>query len=96
MNFFECVAERLDQAQSVLDALPSKGEDPQLCWLERQLMNIISQLMAITADLEAGCSIVEMGLYTDVEFEEMIDDLGREITNLKGIIQTVKMLGNFL
>lgn len=97
MSLLDCVTERLEQAQSVLGELPGgKGANPQLLWLERQLANIISQLLALAADIEAGCSISDFGFFTDNEFQEMMDDLGAEIANLKGMIQTLKMIGRGL
>lgn len=94
MGLLDCVTERLEQAQSVLSELPDgMGPDPQLLWLERQLANIVSQLLAIAADIEAGCSVSEMGLGSNDEFQEMMEDLGTEIANLKGMIRTLKMLG---
>lgn len=94
MSLLACVTERLEQAQSVSDELPeSKSADPYLLWLERQLANIISHLLALAADLEAGCSISDFGVFTDDECREMMQDLGVEIANLKSMIRTIKMLG---
>ena len=97
MSLLDCVTERLEQAQSVLGELPdSKGANPQLLWLERQLANIVSQLLAMTADIEGGCSISDIGLFTDDEFQEMMEDLGTEIANLKSMIRTLKMMDKCL
>ena len=94
MSLLACVTERLEQAQSVSGELSgSKGANPRLLWLERQLANIISQLLALVADIEAGWSISDMGLFTDDEFREMMEDLGVEIANLRGMIRALKMLG---
>lgn len=97
MDLSTCVTERLESAQEVFKELPEGLGQPnpfagRLVWLERQLANLIAQLQAMQADIEAGCSILEMGYLSEDEFQEMLDDLGIEIANLKGMVRTLKML----
>ena len=92
MNVLECVLDRLEQAQAAFCDCPhtNVGTDPQVLWLERQLTSIILHLQALAADVADGFSISEMGLFTDDEFHEMMEDLRVEISCLKAMIRSLK------
>lgn len=88
------VEENLYTARSVRTELNSAGvkNDPQLFWIERQLDNLVSRLVALLADIESGCTPEYMGFLGD-EFEEMMSSLSSEIACLKSMLQNRKILG---
>jgi hypothetical protein len=94
MGFSKILNELLKDAQSSLNGLPADGlsDQERLRWLERQLQGLVSHLKALLADIEAGCTLQNLGFGGEADFSDMVADLGIEIANLKGLIQTAKML----
>ena len=82
----------LEDAQAALKGLPRAGvaDSPRTLWLERQLAYLVSQLQALI-DIEAGCSLSDLGFFGQ-EGEERIGDLALEISTLRGMIQTARMI----
>lgn len=83
----------LEDAQRSLSDLPNTGVavSPRVLWLERHLAHLVSQLQALLLDIEAGCSLSDLGFFGE-EGEERIGDLAIEISSLKGMIQTARMI----
>jgi hypothetical protein len=83
----------LKDAEAAVGELPAgERRSERLQWLERQLANIVAQLNAFMADLDSGWSIYDLGFCGDEEFEEIVDDFGRQIANLKGLIQVAMLV----
>lgn len=94
MDVSSGLAERLKEAEEALDELPDgEVKSERLRWLERQLANVVAQLQAIMADIDSGLSISDLGFFGDEEFEEILDDMGAQIANLRCMIQQAKELG---
>lgn len=88
MDWAESIEGVLTGAREALDGLGEglvKGE--RLRWFERQLANVVAQLRAMMADLESGLSVADMGFFGDEEFQDAIDDFGRQIANLRSMIR---------
>lgn len=96
MDFAGCVTEQLSAAQTIAAGLVSGGRGPKserIEWLERQLQHMISELLALQADIESGWSFdASGGISGECEFEEIMDDYKRSISSLKGMIQSAKMI----
>lgn len=75
----------------VAGANPHDRAGERLVWLERQLVHLILQLQSFVADLESGMSISNLG-FSSEEFDDMINDLDIEISNLRGLIRVAKDL----
>lgn len=91
MDFSTCLSGHLKEAQDALCEVPNTdAANPDLQWLERQLANIVAELQAMLANIEAGWPISCSGFFRDDEFQEMIDDLASEIANLKSMIRSRK------
>ena len=94
MDVSMCLTETLGQAQTAMDEVTAgdvRGE--RLQWLERQLAHIVGQLQALLMDLDAGLSVADLGFFDDEECQEMVADFGRQIANLRGMIQVARQLG---
>ena len=83
----------LVDAQEILNVLPcsEKTCNFRLIWLERQLSHLVNQLQSLQVDIDAGCSLSDLGYFGE-EGEERIGDLTLEISGLKGLIQTARMI----
>ena len=83
----------LEDAQAALTGLPRVGvaDSSRTLWLERQLVYLVSQLQSLVADIEAGCSLSDIGFFGQ-EGEERVGDLVLEISTLRGMIQTARMI----
>lgn len=89
-----CLTETLGQAQTAVDELPvGDVKGARVLWLERQLAHIVGQLQAMLVDLESGLSVADLGFFGDQEFQNMVDDLGSQIANLRGMIQAAREIG---
>jgi hypothetical protein len=93
MDLPQCLGVLLKDAQAALKGLPGTGMPvgPRLRWLERQLAYLVSQLQALQIDIEAGCSLSDLGFFGE-EGEERMGDLAVEISTLRGMIQTARMI----
>lgn len=93
MELSQCLSGLLEDAQKALSDLPGAGvaASPRVRWLERHLAHLISQLQSLMLDLEAGCSPLDLGFWGE-EGEERMGDLAVEISSLKGMIQTARMI----
>lgn len=85
------------ETRSVAKELPTgleqgSKEQASVIWLATQLSNVEASLQAMLNDIEAGCSLTEMGFF-GTEFEEMVDDMIVQIASLKGLIRTMKSIG---
>lgn len=94
MDISTCISEHLKEAQEAMGDVPNtNAANPNLQWLERQLANIVAELQAMLADIEAGWPISNAGFFCNDEFQEVIDDLASEIANLKSMIRSLKDVG---
>ena len=83
----------MQSAQNALDTLACTAANPRLAWLERQLAHIIAQLRGLQDDVDCGWSKSgEGGVFSDCEFEMILDDFAASIANLKSLIQSTKMM----
>lgn len=87
----EEIQEMPAKVQSAADV--QEKSNPRLGWLERQLANVVAQLMTIMTDIESGSSISDLGFSCDEDFQKMIEDMGNVIAKLKSMIQTLKEVG---
>ena len=95
MDLSELLADTLGVALTALRGLPDGVVvcNARVAWMERQLVSLVSYLQSLISDFEDGFSLAEMGFFGEDEFIEMVEGIGVEIANLKGMIQTAKMLG---
>ena len=95
MDFPQCLNVLLGDAQAAQKILPRAGvgvgDSPRTLWLDRQLAHLVSQLQALLIDIEAGFSLSDLG-FSGQEGEERIGDLATEISTLKGMLQTARMM----
>lgn len=92
MDFNNVIEEKILSASAVLDELPMSEASARVLMLERLLRNVIANLQAMLADIEAGCSWAEMGIFGDNEISDILEGFETEISSLKSLIQTAKML----
>lgn len=77
-----------------LSTSPNVGEgaDAQrMLWLTRQMASIVAQLEAMLADMEAGCSLTDLGFSGVEEFEEMVEAARLEIASLQRMIKSLEL-----
>lgn len=93
MELSQCLSGMLEDAQRALSDLPkgAVASSPRVRWLERHLAHLVNQLQSLILDIEAGCSLSDLG-FSGEEGEERIGDLAVEISSLKGMIQTARMI----
>lgn len=88
MDILDILADALGDAKKTLGELPGgEGKSPRVLWLERQLVNVVSELEAMLADVEAGISISDMGFFGDADCADLIENLVIEIANLRSLIR---------
>lgn len=98
MDFAGLVSEQLQAAQGVADGLVIEGRGPRserVAFLERQLQHVIAELRALESDIESGlCFGVSGsgGISFGCEFEEIMECHKASISNLRGMIQSAKIL----
>ncbi|ART61493.1 hypothetical protein CBP36_21235 (plasmid) [Acidovorax carolinensis] len=63
----------------------------RLQWIERQLANIMGRLDAITADIEAGLSLSEMGFSDPQEMHDLLKDMHAQISQLLAMSRMLTM-----
>lgn len=91
------IGELLNSAKGTASDLPSmqsvgEGADPhRMQWLTRQMASIVAQLEAMLADIEAGCSVTDLGFYAMEEFEEMVEAARMEIASLQRMIKSLEL-----
>jgi len=56
-------------------------------WLEQQLRHILSQLVALSVDLDAGVTVLELGFNSADDLIELLNDLATEIESLRCMIR---------
>lgn len=71
----------------------AKSTDLRVLWLEGQLRNIELQIMHMLVDLESGFSIEDLGLGSEADFMEAMDELAAEINQLRSLIQVCRSIG---
>ena len=92
MDFHNALEERLHSAQGALGDLSLADASPRVMHLERLLRNVMANLQAMMADIEAGCSWSDMGFFGDADLTDALESFDVEISSLKSLIQTAKML----
>lgn len=94
MDWVDAIEGVLNGAAETLNGL-GEGEvkGARLHWFERQLANVVAQLQAMMADLDSGLSVADMGFFGDEEFQDVIDDFGRQIVNLRSMIRVELAVG---
>ena len=93
MDFYNALEERLQSAKESMSELSLVDQNPRILHLERLLRNVVANLQAMLADIEAGCSWSEMGFFGDADLTDALESFDVEINSLKSLIQTAKMLG---
>lgn len=96
MEASDSVSVVLKAAFAAFNELPAaKVTDYQfsrLGWLKRQLGNILARLQAMTVDLDAGLSVIDLGFDSVDDFEEYLADLTLEVGQLQTLIRALKSL----
>lgn len=95
MTLLSSVEDVLDDAQRAMANVSDTAHgatNEHIEWLYRQLANLIKCLRAYISDIDDGIELSEMGFFNDVEFLDMIEDISVQIANIKGLIQTAKLL----
>lgn len=97
MELLDIANENLALAQDALHELPalSVGDAEvrqRLLWIEHQLNQLIGSLQAISADLEAGCSVTEMGYLNQDELVDILEVMASQIANLKAMTRMLKLI----
>lgn len=97
MDIAADVLTQLDKAQEALNSTTSQAILPPIVaqrmrWLEAQLKNIIVYLQALLADAESGLSISSGQGMSDGDVQDMLGQIAADISNLKSMIQTQRML----
>lgn len=77
----------------ISEVAESKSTDLRVLWLEGQLRNIELQIMHMLVDLESGFSIEDLGLGSEADFMEAMDELAAEINQLRSLIQVCRSIG---
>ena len=93
MDFHNELEERLQSAVGAMSDLSIADANPRVLHLERLLRNVVANLQALLADVEAGCSLSEMGFFGDADLTDALESFDVEINSLKSLLQTAKMLG---
>jgi hypothetical protein len=98
MDLSERISDSLEAAEKTLRELPDPGKGEQqeqqqrIAWLERQLNHLISELQALLADIEAGCSVTDLGFSGEDEFKDMLDTTNAQIANFKAMAHALKLV----
>lgn len=92
MDFTVSLEEKLQSALAVLNELPNSDSNSRVLHLERLLRNVVANLHAMLTDIEAGCSWMEIGFFGDDEVADVLDRFDLEISTLRSLIQSAKML----
>ncbi|MES2877497.1 MAG: hypothetical protein V4713_03675 [Pseudomonadota bacterium] len=58
-------------------------------WMQRQIANLVGRLKAIADDVEAGFTLGEMGFGGDEDFAELLEDVGKQIKDMRGMLQSL-------
>lgn len=92
MDFYNALEERLQSASELLGGVSVAEDNPRVLHLERLLRNVVANLKAMLADIEAGCTWSQMGLFGDSNLSDVLESFDVEINSLKSLIQTAKIL----
>ena len=65
----------------------------RLSWLNNQLTALMSQLQGIALDLQSGLSIRDLGYSSNDELYETLEDIEREVRQIRVMMREVNGLG---
>lgn len=96
-----CIASAKGVEDDIHDETYLGGEATQIeqqrAWIQRQLATLVSKLLGMQEDLNAGLSIAEMGFADNAELQDFLQDLETQIAQLKSLAQSIsKGLGQGL
>lgn len=98
MEILERLEAVLADVQCARKEIPSTGVEAvhaprqeRVNWIIAQLKSLEASIQALIADVEAGCSLAEMGFFGD-ELEVMLDDVSTQIAHLKGQLRAMKAI----